>query len=43
MIFQNLRALASRMLQAIGSKRVANEQTMEDNGNIIGSAFAMKI
>ena len=41
--FQNLQALANRLLQTIGSKRVANAQTMENNGSIVASAFAFKI
>ena len=41
--FQNLQALATRLLQTIGSKRVANAQTMENNGNIVIRAFAFKI
>ena len=41
--FQNLQALATRLLQTIGSKRVANAQTMENNGSIVASAFAFKI
>ena len=41
--FQNLEALATRLLQTIGSKRVANAQTMENNGSIVARAFAFKI
>ena len=41
--FQNLEALATCLLQTIGSKRVANAQTMENNGSIVASAFAFKI
>ena len=41
--FQNLQALATRLLQTIGSKRVANAQTMENNGSIVARAFAFKI
>ena len=42
-IFQNLQALATRLLQTIGSKRVANAQTMENNGRNVARAFAVKI
>ena len=42
-IFQNLQALATRLLQTIGSKRVANTQTMETNGSIVAIAFVFKI
>ena len=41
--FQNLEALATRLLQTIGSKRVANAQTMENNSSFVASAFALKI
>ena len=41
--FQNLQALATRLLQTIGSKRVANAQTMENNGSIVARALAFKI
>ena len=41
--FQNLQALATRFLQTIGSKRVANAQTMENNGSIVARALAFKI
>ena len=41
--FQNLLALATRLLQTIGSKRVANAQTMENNGSIVARAFVFKI
>ena len=41
--FQNLQALATHLLQTIGSKRVANAQTMENNGSIVARAFAFKI
>ena len=41
--FQNLQALATRLLQTIGSKRVAKAQTMENNGSIAASTFAFKI
>ena len=40
---QNLQALATRLLQTIGSKRVANAQTMENNGSIEASALSFKI
>ena len=40
--FQNLQALATRLLHTIGSKRVANAQTMENNGSIVASAFPFK-
>ena len=38
-----MQALATCLLHTIGSKRVANAQTMENNGSIIASAFALKI
>ena len=41
--FQNLQALATRLLHTIGSKPVANAQTMENNVNIVARAFAFKI
>ena len=41
--FENLQALATHLLQTIGSKRVANAQTMENNGSIVARAFAFKI
>ena len=41
--FQNLQALATRLLQTIGSKRVANAQTMENNGSNAARAFAVKL
>ena len=41
--FQNLQALATHLLQTIGSKRVANAQRMENNGSIVARAFAFKI
>ena len=43
MIFPNLQALATHLLQTIDSKRVANAQTMENNGSIVTIAFAFKI
>ena len=41
--FQNLQELTTHLLQTIGSKRVANAQTMENNGSIVAKAFAYKI
>ena len=41
--FQNLQALATPLLQTICSKRVANAQTMENNGSIVVNGFAFKI
>ena len=41
--FQNLQALATHLLQTIGRKRVANSQTMENNGSIVARAFAFKL
>ena len=41
--FQNVQALATHLLQTIGSKRVAIAQTMENNGSIVARAFAFKI
>ena len=42
-IFQNLQALATRLLQTMDRKRVANAQTMEKNGSILASVFPFKI
>ena len=41
--FQNLQALTTRLLQTIGSTRVGNAQTMENNGSIVATALAFKI
>ena len=41
--FQNLLPLATPLLQTICSKRVANAQTMENNGSIVVNGFAFKI
>ena len=41
--FKNLHAHATHLPQTIGSKRVANAQTVENNGSIVARAFAFKI
>ena len=42
-LFVNLQALATLLLQTIGSKRVANAQTMKNNGSKVASAFPFNI
>ena len=42
-LFVNLQALATLLLQTIGSKRVANAQTMKNNGSKVASAFLFNI